>query len=150
MPTSKKNLRQQKWWLLLIAASILLAFVLSTWLARGSLGFGEEDEGYQNITLTDAILTCEKRIPRDYQHQLRHVTLDHLSSRYDSSMNRYRIFFTATYITDQSAGAPSKPVLVSCAVDAKRGKIQVLELFEKKENAAEPIKKRDGGIFGWP
>lgn len=147
---SKKTVRHQRLWLLVIVLTVMLASAISTLWLRGFFESGGDDEkGYQNITLTDAIITCENQIRHNYKNQLRHVTLDNLSSRYDRTANLYRVFFTADLQTGNTR-APSKPVLVSCLVEGARGKVKELDLFEKTENAAEPIKKRDGGIFGWP
>lgn len=147
---SKKTTRHQKLWLLAIVLTVMLVSATSTlWVYDFFTWGGNEEEGYQNITLTDAIITCENQVRRNYKNQLRYLTLDNLSSRYDRAANLYRVFFTADLQTGNTR-APSKPVLVSCLVEGARGKVKELDLFEKTENAAEPIKKRDGGIFGWP
>lgn len=151
MAISEKIIKHQKWWLLAIVLVIMLMSVTSTLWVRGFFGSAEDDgQSYQNITLTDAIVTCENDIRRRYGNQLRHLTLDNLSSRYDRAANLYRVFFAADMPMGKDARAPSKPVVVSCVAEAKQGKINGIELFEKKDDAAEPIKKRDGGIFGWP
>lgn len=151
MAISEKIIKYQKWWLLAIVLFIMLMSVITTLWVRGVfLPAGDDGQEHQNITLTDAVITCENAIRNNYKTRLRHLTLDNLSSRYDKSANLFRVFFVADMQAGKDPGALSKPFLVSCVVDARRGKIGGLELFEKKENAAEPIQKRDGGIFGWP
>lgn len=138
-------------WLLAIVLVIIALSVISTLWLRGIFSSGD-DEGrnYQNITLTDAVITCENEIRSVHKQRLRHLTLDNLSSRYDKAANLYRVFFVADLQFGKEAGTPSSTFLIGCFVSAKRGKIKGLELFEKKESTTEPIQKRDGGIFGWP
>lgn len=151
MAISEKIIRHQKLWLLVIVLVIIALSVLSTLWFRGV--FSSEENGrpnYQNITLTDAVIVCEKEIRSVHKQRLRHLTLDNLSSRYEEVANLYRVFFIADLQLSKEAGAPSSAFLIGCFVGAKRGNIKGLELFEKKENTTEPIQKRDGGIFGWP
>lgn len=150
MALSDNIIKHQKLWLLAIVLVIILLSVVTTLWLRGVFSADGEGKGYQNVTLTDAVITCENQIRSEQKQRLRHLTLDNLSSRYDKAANLYRVFFIADLQIKKSAGAPSSQFLISCFVGARRGKIQAMELFEKKESTADPIEKRDGGVFGWP
>lgn len=151
MAISEKIIRHQKLSLLAIVLVIIALSVFSTLWFRGVFSSGEAgSENYQNITLTDAVIVCEKEIRSTHKKRLRYLTLDNLSSRYDKPANLYRVFFAADLQLGKDPAAASSTFLIGCFVDAKRGNIESLELFEKKESTTEPIQKRDGGIFGWP
>jgi hypothetical protein len=147
---NEKIIRHQKLWLLAIVLVIIILSVISTLWFRGFFPPSGHTQGYRNITLTDAVITCENEIREAHKQRLRHLTLDNLSSRFDEKTNFFRVFFVADLQVAKEAGAPSTPFLVSCFVGATRGDIKGIELFEKKESTTEPIQKRDGGIFGWP
>ena len=152
MALSEKILKHQKALLLALALVIILTSVVSTLWWRGVLfsSLGSDAKGYQNITLTDAVITCENETRSIYKNRLRYLTLDNLSSRYENSSNLYKVYFAADVQSGKDPAAPVSQFIISCLVGAKRGNIREFEAFEKKESRPEAVRKREGGVFGWP
>lgn len=144
------KLKQQKFWLLAIAALTILSSVLATLWAQGFfLDHGQKGEDYQNITFTDAVLKCENATRVRYKNLLQNLTMDDLSSRLDNGANLYRIFFIAQ-ITQSPRDSAAVDMYVSCLINAQNGLIAEYEVLQKREPTSEPIRKDKGGIFGWP
>lgn len=151
MAISEKIIKHQKWWLLVLTLAIIILSVVTTlWIRGVLLPVRGQAKTLQNVTLTDAVMSCENEIRSIYKSRLRYLTLDNLSSRYDNSAKIYRVFFLADIQIDKSQTTPEAQFLVSCHVNAGRGDIIGIEALEKRETTTEPIRKREGGIFGWP
>lgn len=141
--------RRQERLVVLIGAGIIATSIVTTLWFSGVLWGRGDSTGYINTTFTDAQLQCEAEIKQSYGQQLRSLTFDSHSSRFDQSSHQYKIFFKAQMAGSNSTVAASSFYL-SCFVSAERGKITALEAFEKKESQTEAIRKEEGGIFGWP
>lgn len=141
--------RRQERLVVFIGVAIIATSIITTLWYSGVLWHGNDQPGYKNVTFTDALLQCEKEIKTSYGKQLRSLTFDNHSSRFDVSSYQYKVFFKAQMGSATSAAGASDFYL-NCFVSAERGKIASLDAYEKKESQTEAIRKDEGGIFGWP
>lgn len=130
---------------LMVLASIALTFYFSSPLLRMA-GF-DQQEGYRNVTFTDAVLSCQHEAEKTFGRKLSGLALDDHSSRRDDKRNRFLIFFHAGL--SQKDDVPAG-FYIQCEVHADNGRIAVFEGLETKTSPVEAIEKNDGGMFGWP
>lgn len=143
--------KKQERMVLLVAVGIIGLSVATTLYFSDFLlsKFGADgDGGYRNVTFTDALVKCQKKTRETYDGELSNITFDDHSSRFDQSANQYKIFFKADMIEhdDDSDGG----FYINCFVSARTGRIGDFEGMEQKANRAEPLRRNDGGLFGWP
>lgn len=131
--------------LFIIAVSVFSTLWFSGILFRGAGSSGN----YQNITFTDALITCEAESREQYGDKLLRIVNDDHSSRYDGKSNQYKIFFKATMASQKSESGISE-FFINCYVNADRGRIADYDVYENKEQRTEAIRKDEGGMFGWP
>jgi hypothetical protein len=144
------GIRLKRQEILVISVPAIFLSVLATLWTQGMIFKPwQEDEHYQNVTFTDAVIQCQNAARAQFDVLLQTLTMDDLSSRQDHDSELYRIFFNA-----QVAKSPNDPdaveFYISCLVNARHGNIAEYNALEKKERASEPIRKNKGGIFGWP
>ncbi len=134
-----------------VAVGAVLISILTTLYVSGAFtGLVEEaPQSYNNITFTDAVITCKQRTRDEYSKILHNLTLDDHSSRFDHSENVYKIFFNAKMASNKSSTGVSD-FFINCYVDGNRGLVSGYESFENQEVTTEVIRKNDGGLFGWP
>lgn len=128
---------------------IVVSVVTTLWFSGVFSPESSEEETYRNVTLTDAVLACEKKAYEAHGPMLRQLVLDNLSSRYDTRTGQYKIFHVATMASPKPGGA-AMDFYVNCFVNTHRGSVTSFEIYEKRENPTEAIRKDGGGIFGWP
>ncbi|WNO08782.1 hypothetical protein [Teredinibacter sp. KSP-S5-2] len=110
-------------------------------------GFGGKKKGYQNVTFTDAVLTCEKETRDSYGNKIKLLTVDNHSSRYEQNAFLYKIFLKMNLRNKEN-----KPALhyISCFVKSSNGRIAKYDVYEEKESKTEANRKGDSNAFGWP
>lgn len=130
------------------AVLVVLASVITTVVVTGVGGGGGDATGYQNVTFTDAVLTCKKSLRSTYAKELESLVVDDHSSRYDEKETVYKIFFDMDL---KKSGDPKRSVnYVNCFVRASTGKINKLEVFEEMETRDPAIPGNETNAFGWP
>ena len=140
---------KQNTYVVITAVAIVLASVLATVAFNmGALPGVEGGEGqYQNVTFTDATLSCEKQVDDQFGRQDFQRVFDSHSSRFDHTVSRYKIFFKVyvkknTKITEY---------YITCIVRSRDGGIDDFEFLENKEAPqGEVIKKYSDKFIEWP
>lgn len=110
-------------YVILFAIVVIASSVFATLYVAGVIfsdGRGQ-DEGYQNVTFTDAVLACENRTKRSYGKKIRNLATDNHSSRFSEESYQYLIFIKADLYTGK--GSEAVPYYVNCFVRAKNGSI---------------------------
>lgn len=151
-PESNNQHQQTQVRLLMSAAAagiILISVALTLWLSGVFRPDSESNPGYQNITFTDATIACENKARAAHGATLQQLVMDGHSSRFDSRRERYKIFFTATMGSLKAENGVAE-FYINCFVSTYRGRITSFEIYEKKEDSTDAIRKDKGGIFGWP
>lgn len=145
-----KTSKKQNTGVLIAAVCVVALSVFTTLVATGILfgDLGASDEGYQNVTFTDAVLTCKSEVEGDFGKKIRTLVTDNHSSRFDDKQYVYKIFLKMDLYNKKRTSAKSH--YVNCFVRAKNGRISKLDVIEEQE--AEPGVKRDDGtnMFGMP
>lgn len=142
--------KRQERLVILAAVAIIASSVITTLYFTGFIwGGGRSEEVYQNITFTDAVLTCEQQTRSEFRRQLRTLTLDDHSSRFALTTNEYKIFLRAQLLQPTSAEGTGE-MFVSCMVSADRGRVTSFEAMEQQSSPTNVIRREPGGIFGWP
>lgn len=135
--------------MVLAAAGIIASSVITTLYFTGFLWGRDSEPGYQNITFTDAVLTCEQQTRSAFPRQLRTLTIDDHSSRFAAADNQYKIFLRAMLFQPASSAGTGE-LFVSCMVSADRGRVTAYEALEQQTSPTNVIRRDEGGIFGWP
>lgn len=148
MSKTRQQKRQERV-VILVAALIIASSVISTLYFTGFIWGDRSEPGYQNITFTDAVLTCEQQTRSAFPRQLRTLTVDDHSSRFATSSNEYKIFLRAVLLKPTSSGGTGE-VFVSCMVSADQGRVTAYEALEQQTSPSNVIRRDEGGIFGWP
>lgn len=149
MSKSKQQRRQERL-VIFIALVIVVSSILTTLHFTGVLwGGGRGTEAFQNITFTDAVLTCEQRTRGEFPRQLHSLTLDDHSSRFDSLGNEYKIFLRATLLKPGSREGTGE-MFVTCIVNGAHGRTTAYEALEQQNSPTDVIRRDTGGAFGWP
>ncbi len=110
---------------------------------------GDGGGGYQNVTLTDAQLACQEKARDRFGKRLRTITYDSHSSRYDKSMNRYKMFFNLDIYPKKRENNQTVNYYVNCFVHGSRGSVTHFESVENKPVKTSPLREPDGNIFGF-
>lgn len=140
--------RRQEWLVIAMGVGIIAASVATTLWLSGFFARGGEEK-YQNVTFTDAVVRCEARARDTFQGQLRLLTLDDHSSRFDQGAFAYKVFFNAQMADPKGEGAAAE-YFINCFVSAEGGRIATFDLYQQKESQTEALRQDDGGLFGWP
>lgn len=144
-----KSSKKQNTAVVLGAVGVVVVAVLITLYATGmlfQLGSGSES-GYQNVTFTDAVMTCRGRIEDNYGDQIRSLVTDNHSSRYDQQASLYKIFLKLDlYKKDRSQASEH---YVNCFVRGSSGRVRKFEVLDAEE--AKGGSPSDGtNMFGIP
>jgi len=149
---SRASIQKQNKIVIIVAAVIILASVFLTLAVSGRLGGllgSSEGRGYQNITFTDAVLTCRDYAVKAFGDDLRTLEVDDHSSRFDQREFVYKIFLKV-----ETPAAKQLPGLslhyVNCFVRSSSGRISKYESYEDKEQKVSPVTGDDTNLFGWP
>ena len=138
---------------LVIASAIIvvLASILTTLYVSGFFSSLEpqDEQSYQNITFTDAVIICREQTRDAFKSSLRNQTLDDHSSRFDQTSNTYMIFFKAQMASKKNEFGFGD-FFINCYVSRSRGRIASFDVYEDKESSTEAIRRNSGGLFGWP
>lgn len=120
-----------------------------TLLADELLGSSDSDK-YQHITQTDAQIACEKETREEFGNQIKFLTPDRHSSRFDQNANRYKMYFWLELTENRrDFNAPSVEYFVNCYVHASRGIVTNFTTLEKVEAKPEVSRRSEGGLFGF-
>lgn len=147
--------KKQERLVVIAAFGIVAVSIITTLYITGvssSLG-GRESSGYNNVTFTDAVITCEEQTRQAYKGELQSLVLDDHSSRFEQRSNTYKIFFNASMggKSSRNRGEAGPSVFfINCYVNGSQGRISSYEAYEDKEMTTKAIRKDDGGLFGWP
>ena len=127
-----------------VVGSVIITIIAASFFIDTS-GLTPE-EGYQNVTFTDAVVACESRVKRNYGQRIRSVVTDAHSSRFAEANHLYKIFLNLDlYTKDRTSGVNH---YVNCFVRAKNGRITKFEVFEDSEKAAAPTYDDGTNMFG--
>ena len=133
----------------LSAIGVVLVSIVVTLYASGILlggRFGSEEPGYQNVTFTDAVMSCHKRTKSVYGNDIRTLVTDNHSSRFSEKNYIYKIFLKLDlYTKDRTSGSPH---FINCFVRAKNGKISKFEVLADKEGSTVPAYDDGTNMFG--
>ena len=107
----------------------------------------QRKSNYQNVTFTDAALTCQEATRNKFDENLKSVMVDNHSSRYEHNNFLYKIFLQAD-TTDKA----NKNTLyyINCYVKASNGSIDTLDVFENKDTSKSGLGTNPGNFFNWP
>lgn len=145
MPKANKK---QNTYVIAISVLGIIASLFFTLYATGVL-FGEsgENSGYQNITFTDAVITCKKTTREDYGDKIQTLVTDNHSSRYDGKRFLYKIFLQMDLYNRKRT--KSTLHYINCFVRAGNGSIRKYEVFEHVEKRKTKVND-DTNMFGMP
>ncbi len=133
------------------ALSIVLLSILVTLYMSGNLintSSSASSQGYQNITFTDAVITCQNSTRQTFGNRIRTMEVDDHSSRYDPKEFLYKIFIKVETPTRKSEGLTLH--YVNCFVKSSNGRVNKFESWEDKEEEVSPVTEKDTNMFGWP
>lgn len=136
---------------MIVTFAALAVIVVSSMVTYLAVEFIEVDgsggsDGYQNITFTDATLTCQSQTRDKYGKRIKTLAVDNHSSRYDERQFSYKIFFEMDLKGDNGK---LKAHYVNCFVRSDSGKINKFEVFEV--DGKTPSRVDDGtNMFGFP
>lgn len=132
-----------------IALAVIVLSVFATVLInKYATGSSEGSaSGHQNITLTDAVVTCRDRTTKSYGDRIRNLVTDNHSSRFDEKQYVYKVFLKMDLMNKREK--IPKLHYVNCFVRAKNGDIRKYDVFKSDE---ERGKEKDDGtnMFGMP
>ena len=144
------KLSKQERYVIFGAVGVIAASIFTTLVVSGvifNVGGGDEG-GYQNVTFTDAVISCQDQTRNSFGNKLTNMVLDDHSSRFDQRSNMYKIFFQVE--VTRSKEQENNGFYVNCFVSASRGLITEFESLEQKVTQTETIRRERGGVFGWP
>lgn len=130
-------------------AIIALSIAATLWFSGAMQQGASLEQGYENVTFTDAQMTCNETVRNQYGASLLRLEPDNHSSRYEHSAHQYKIFYKAIVSSGKGASNPAE-FYVSCLVNASRGGIDEFDAAEQKEISSGAQRKSEGGVFGWP
>ena len=145
---SKASTRQT---LSVLVFAVLIIFVAAGTTVYVSTQFNtssSEEEGYKNVTYTDAVLTCEAEGRAEFGQRLDQLIVDRHSSRFESDVFLYKIFLKAYTKTD--IGEVTE-FFLTCFVKSSNGRISKFDVFENvKGNEGGAIKQGGEKFIEWP
>ena len=137
----------------IVMAVAIICVAVASWFYIQQMDISLSGKGYKNTTFTDALLLCQKTAKERFGSNLKRITLDSHSSRYDHSIGRYKIFFTATIsrtLRKKGAKPEQVPFFLVCSVSGRSGKLRDFDALEDKSDKPEAQRKDKGSLFGWP
>ncbi len=126
--------------LFVVATSVAITLWVMTPATKTS------DALHQNITFTDAALTCEKRISDDFNRDIVKLHIDSHSSHFDETHFRYKLF----YHLDLREKKKIMPHYVNCFVRASSGDVSEMIVLQRVEEDGSLVPKRRFDSIKWP
>ena len=120
--------------LFFIGAAILATLFFSGRLDSIFTSSSTIDQGYQNITLTDAELTCKKEVRDKFGESLSEMLLDSHSSRYSKSDFAYRIYLKVKALDKEQN---MMGYFINCYIHAGHGRLSKFEVHEDQDGPAK-------------
>lgn len=146
--------RGQNIFMLVVATVVVTFSVALTLYMSGSLAsFGggrEESSQYRTVTLTDALVECERHARKELGKRLKSLSVDTHSSRFDTMDHRYKVFFIAELYDNNSRKGVAKSFHVNCFSSGERATVAQFKVVEDRDYKPEAIQRQEGGVFGWP
>ncbi len=145
------NNTKQNIWVIVAAIVAITVAALATLYYTGALFGGprsNENKGYQNITFTDAVITCQNKTRTTFKDNIKLLVVDNHSSRYEQKRYRYLIFLKMDLFNPRTKSTNLH--YINCFVKANNGRVDKFESFEDKELKTRVGKKDDTNLFGWP
>lgn len=141
--------KQQALVVIFTAAFLVLATITGTYLIKtGSLGGDVDDNGYKNVTYTDAVLTCESTVRERFNDRIITLVTDSHSSRFDDRFFLYKIFLKANMTSPKNEHGNMH--FINCFVKSSDGRISKFEVLEESEAETEALTNQPSNAFGWP
>ena len=145
------NTRGQRIAVVLFAIVVVLVSVLVTiFFSDSSVNpwRGGDSTGYQNVTFTDAVLSCESETEDMYGDRIKHLIVDNHSSHYDDKQLLYKIYFTLDLKKSDGNNTETALIYINCYIKGQNGRLAKYEVFEHVEDVATPITESEPGLFG--
>lgn len=127
---------------ILITLLVFASVGLTTLVVIGG-GESSSEDGYVNVTTTDAYLSCSRRLREEVGDQLQSYSMDNISTRYDSDRKKHLIFIKANFNSDNRQ---IENGYVSCEV-ASSGRIREFDI--RVEGSKGPKTRSGGNAFGF-
>ena len=143
------NNKKQNTIVILFAVGVVVGSIFLTLAATGVLfgNGGGDGSGYQNITFTDAVMTCRGATEANYGNQIQNLVTDNHSSRFDDRQFLYKIFLKMD-LYDQT-GSRTSLHYVNCFVRSSNGQVRKFEVYEEVEENKSRVSD-DTNMFGMP
>lgn len=103
---------------------------------------------YQNVTLTDAYVTCENLARDNFAARLKSLAMDDHSSRLDVEEQRYKIFINVELYEGSGRGALSEEYFVNCFVRSDNGSVSTFDYAKDDPIGGGPASTSNP--FGFP
>ena len=129
-------------------ATIVISIVLTlVFTGNLDLRFSSNEQGYQNITLTDASISCENTARNEFGKRLKNLFIDNHSSRYEHAHFTYKIFLQI-----EATNKANKSTLhyINCYINASNGKMTKFEIYENKDAPKSSVNTGPEKLFNWP
>lgn len=142
--------RKQNLIVLILALSVIAGSIFLTLYASGVLftSHSASSNGYQNVTFTDAVVTCHEAVKENYGRRIRNLVTDNHSSRFDDKSYLYKIFLQMDL---HAVGTePAKLYYVNCFVRSGNGSVRKLEVMEDVDTQPQPAVDDGTNMFGMP
>jgi len=123
---------------------VVVSVAVTVWIMKPSMKTSEAL--HQNITFTDAALTCEKQISGDFKRDLVSLHIDSHSSHFDETHFRYKLF----YHLDLREEKKVMPHYVNCFVRASSGDVSEMIVLQRVEEDGSLVPKRRFDSIKWP
>lgn len=135
----------------LVMAGVIVCVAVASWVYLEQMGFGRVAGGYKNVTFTDALIECQDFTKERYGDNLKRLTFDAHSSRWEQDRGAYKLFFTADMVGRGSkTSSDTSEFFISCDISGRSGKVRDFDSLENKAQKTEAQRMNDGGLFGWP
>lgn len=144
-----KSTKKQNTYVVIISATVVVASIFLTLYATGVL-FGSGDDrysGYQNVTFTDAVMTCRQTTETNYGDRIRTLITDNHSSRYDDKRFLYKIFLKMDLFDKRYKKTHLH--YINCFVRSSNGDVRKYEVYEEAEENQKRMSD-DTNMFGMP
>ena len=140
---------KQKVLFAIIAVLCLILCILTTFIVVKHTSMKRTGQGgYQNITFTDAVMTCTKEVEIQFAGKYRSLVVDDHSSRYERGRLLYKIFLNVD-IPSAETGKMNMHY-VNCFVKSTNGRITKYELLEDSPEGTTTVVDDGTNAFGWP
>jgi len=142
--------RKQNYAVVAVAIVVVVGSVFFTLYLAGVLFApreGGNSRGYNNITFTDAVLSCREDTSDTYGKRIRNLVTDNHSSRFDDQQFVYKIFLKMDLYEIDGKGV--KLHYVNCFVRSSNGNIVKYEVYQDDVPGSDKPTD-DTNMFGMP